>query len=79
MYALINEMSAIANVSIGHALSRHRTIEAALRAQAQVQRDVRRGNPGSGSYLPTRIVRVVAGEYLECADAVSDVRDAMRA
>ena len=56
-YALINEMQAIPGDSIGTILSKHRSIEAAERANAALQRATKRGN-GASSYLPTRIVRL---------------------
>lgn len=34
--------------------STHRTLEAARKSEAKLQRDIRKGN-GSSSYLPTRI------------------------
>ncbi len=56
MYALINTMGQTSD-TIGAIISRHRTIEAAERADAKLQRAVRAAN-GSNSYLPTTIVRL---------------------
>lgn len=57
MFALINTVNAIPGDSIGTVLSQHRTIEAADREDARLQRAVRRAN-GENSYLPTRVVRL---------------------
>ena len=40
----------------GRTISRHRTLEAAVRADARHARAVRRAN-GASSYIPTRITR----------------------
>lgn len=58
MYAVINTMSATDNISIGHVISSHYTREKAEKAQERVQRQTRQANPGRGTYLPTRIVKV---------------------
>jgi hypothetical protein len=57
MYALVNTMNAIQGDSIGTVLSKHRTIEAAERADAKIQRLTKAAN-GSASYLPTRVVKL---------------------
>ena len=57
MYALINTMSQIPGDSIGTILSRHRTVEAAERADTTLQRRIKRSN-GQNSYLPTTIVEL---------------------
>lgn len=66
MYALINTMNRVPGDSIGAVLSRHRTVEAAKRADTQIQRRVKRGH-GQNSYLPTAIVELTRkprGRYL---------------
>lgn len=57
MYALINTMTQIPGDSIGTILSTHRTVEAAERADATLQRLTKRAN-GQTSYLPTTIVEL---------------------
>jgi len=56
MYALVNTFRATSD-SIGTVESVHRTVVAAARADAILQRRVRRAN-GPTSYLPTAIVRL---------------------
>lgn len=66
MYALINTMNAIGTDSIGTILSQHRTVEAAERASAVINRQTRAAN-GANSYLPTRIVELTrkpAGRWI---------------
>lgn len=66
MYALINTMTQIPGDSLGTVLSLHRTAEAAERADAALQRAIKRAN-GETSYLPTCIVRLTrrpAGRYI---------------
>ena len=57
MYALINTMQAISGDSIGTILSQHRSVAAAERADAKLQR-LTRSSVGSTSYVPTTIVRL---------------------
>lgn len=52
MFALINTMNAVSDDSIGTVMSRHRTADAALRANDKLQLRL------SPDYVPTRIVRV---------------------
>ena len=58
MYALINTMNAIPGDSLGTIVSLHRSVPAAVRSDAALQRATRRGS-GSSSYIPTRVVRLV--------------------
>lgn len=56
MYYLINTMSRVEANHVGRVISRHRTIETALKAQAKLARSVREAN-GQNSYLPTTILK----------------------
>jgi hypothetical protein len=72
MYALINTMPAVDNI-IGRIVSTHRTIEAAERSNAQLQR-LTKQFPGDTSYVPTRIVKLngrYAAKALIGRDAVA--------
>lgn len=62
MIALVNTMSRWEN-HVGSILSLHRTAEAAEKANAKIQRTIRKGS-GSNSYLPTTIVQLVKGRYV---------------
>ncbi len=55
MFYVVNTMSATEAGHVGRILSSHRTRDTAERADAKLQRAVKRAN-GSGSYLPTTIV-----------------------
>lgn len=48
-------------------VSRHRTVEAACKADSKLQRAVKRAN-GSSSYLPTRIMRIENGNLVHLTD-----------
>jgi hypothetical protein len=67
MYYLINTFSSVGSGHVGRVVSRHRTEEAAERAQEKLGRDVERAN-GRGSYLPTTILSDVE-IYIETGDA----------
>ena len=72
MFAVLNTFAAVPSSStIGRCESLHRTHDAAERADARLQRQVKRNN-GASSYLPTRIVEVKrtakAGALLDTAD-----------
>lgn len=65
MYALINVGMQTAD-SIGTVLSTHRTVAAAERADAALQRTTRRGS-GPQSYVMTRVVKLIGkpeGRYI---------------
>jgi hypothetical protein len=55
MYALINTMSANES-TIGHILSRHKTLRGAYRKDCQIQRLIKKSS--RDSYLPTRVVKL---------------------
>jgi hypothetical protein len=55
MYAVINTMNAVPGDSIGTIASRHKTLDAAQRAEASLQRATKRAN-GQASYL--RVVKL---------------------
>ena len=66
MYALINTMNRVPCDSIGTVVSTHRTVAAAERADATLQRLTQRAN-GQTSYLPTAIVELTRkprGRYI---------------
>ena len=70
MYALINTMNCVPGDSIGTIVSQHRTIDAAERADAKLQRLTKAAN-GANSYLPTRIVELTrkpVGRYIGNAE-----------
>lgn len=56
MYYLVNEMDNSEESAFGRVVSAHRTAAAAWRADARLQRAVKRANGGT-SYLPTIVVR----------------------
>jgi len=55
MYALINTMSSN-DYSIGHVISRHKTIDRAFLKDCQIQRNIKKSS--INSYLPTIIVKL---------------------
>lgn len=56
MYALLNSFS-------NKIISRHRTVDNAVKADDRLQSAVKRSN-GPGSYIPTRLVETVDGELV---------------
>lgn len=63
MYILVNTFARrTADNSVGAIVSRHKTREAAEKADARLQRGVKRGN-GQSSYLPTVIVDMEDDSY----------------
>ena len=61
IYALVNTMDSTDTV-LGSIVSRHRTIDAANKADSIFQRQVKRAN-GANSYIPTIVVeRVVCAK-----------------
>lgn len=58
MYALLNRMDST-DIDIGRVISRHRTVAAAERANAALQRATRRAH-SSTSYVPTAVVELRA-------------------
>lgn len=72
MYALLNRMDST-DVFVGRVLSRHRTIEAAERANATLQRATRRAN-GRTCYIPCAIVELLADLRVRAWARRDDVR-----
>ena len=72
MYALINRMDST-DPYVGRVLSRHRTIAAAERANATLQRATRRAH-GSTCYVPTAIVELRADLRVRAWARRDDVR-----
>ena len=59
MILLVNTMSRTTEM-LGTVISRHRTVEAAEKADRKLQASIRRNN-GQSSYLPTIMVRELDG------------------
>lgn len=78
MYYLINTMSRTEDGHVGRVLSRHRTWEAAEKADARLQREVKRSN-GQNSYLPTTIGSEDGSEDEAAVLVTIDAGDAWRA
>lgn len=68
-----NNMFRLIDTFNARPLSNHRTLDAAVKAQAKHSRAVSKAN-GAGSYIPKKIIEVIDGEETEV-----DSRDIMAA